>query len=246
MTKAPNHVRCLDVIWEGHADCLHCAIRKNDILADVDVQKYQNLLKRITQFSYAEKSMLFVENSPAKELFVVRKGLIKLEETLDDGSARIVRIVSQGGIAGLEAFLDNHQRYDQTAIALGSAEVCRIPYQVLQDILVHEPDFYKAVLKEWHNQLEASIKVVVDFSTGSLKQRIARVLLMLIDEANRNNQLEINIMHIDDIAALTGVTKESVSRNMAKFKRQKLLTKSGPSKMRFDEAGLRKIAEKDS
>ena len=228
MTKEPNHVRCLDVSWEGHADCLHCAIRKNDILADVDVEKYEHLLKRIIQFSYAEKSMLFVENSPAKDIFVVRKGMIKLEDTLSDGGARIVRLVSKGGIAGLEAFLNNHQRYDQTAIALQRSEVCRIPHQVLQDILEHEPDFYKAVLKEWHEQLEASSRVVVEFSTGSLKQRIARVLLMLIDEANRNNQIEINMMHIDDLASLTGVTKESVSRNMAELKRKQLLTKKSP------------------
>ncbi len=235
MTKVPNHIRCLDITWEGHADCQHCVIRKDDMLAEVDVAKYEDLLKRIVQFSYSEKAMLFVENSPAKDLFVIRKGLVKLEDTLPDGSARIVRIVKKGGVAGLEAFLNHHQRYDQTAIALQDTEVCRIPHQVLVNILHNEPDFYKAVLKEWHDQLEASSKVVVDFSTGTLRQRIARVLLMLIDEANRNMQLEISIMHIDDIAALTGVTRESVSRIMAEMKRNKLLTKSGPNKVRFDE-----------
>lgn len=243
MTKIPNHVKCLDITWEGHADCQHCAIRKDDILADVDIVKYEQLLKRIVQFSYSEKAMLFVENSPAKDLYVIRKGLVKLEETLPDGSARIIRILKKGGVAGLEAFLNNHQRYDQTAIALHKTEVCRIPYQVLQNILVNEPDFYKAVLKEWHYQMEASNKVVVDFSTGNLRQRIARVLLMLVDEAIHNKQVEINMMHIDDIAALTGVTKESVSRKMAELKRNKILIKSGPNKMRFDELALRKIIQ---
>lgn len=246
MSKVPNHVKCLDVTWEGHADCLHCAIRKHDILADVDVVKYERLLKRIIQFSYSEKSMLFVEHSPAKHMYVIRKGLVKLEETLSDGSARIVRLVTKGGVVGLEAFLNDHQRYDQTAIALQKAEVCRIPHSVMKDILHTDPDFYKAVLKEWHYQLEASNKVVVDFSTGTLKQRIARVLLMLVDEARHNNQLEIVMMHIDDIAALTGVTKESVSRNMAELKRNKVLIKSGPNKMRFDEAALREVAQIDT
>jgi len=246
MTKVPNHIKCLDITWEGHADCQHCAIRKYDILADVNIVKYEHLLKRIIQFSYSEKAMLFVENSPAKDLFVIRKGLVKLEDTIPDGSARIVRIVKKGGVAGLEAFLNHHQRYDQTAIALQDTEVCRIPHQILVNILDNEPNFYKAVLNEWHDQLEASSKVVVEFSTGTLRQRIARVLLMLIDEADRNKQLEITLLHIDDIAALTGVTRESVSRIMAELKRNKLLTKSGPNKMCFDESGIRKIAQPES
>ena len=83
--------------------------------------------------------------------------------------------------------MDNGQCYDQTAIALQDAEICRVPYDVIKGILTSDPNFYKAVLIEWHRQIEASNRVVVDFSTGSLKQRLACVLLMLIDEANRND-----------------------------------------------------------
>ena len=246
MTKAPSHVKCVDITREGIADCQHCAIRKYDLLADVDVAKYEQLLKRVVQFCYAKKTVVFVENSPAQAMFVVRKGLLKLEETLSDGSTRIVRVIKRGGVAGLETFLDNGQRFDQTAIALQETEICRIPYEVVESLLNTEPEFYKAVLKEWHDQIEATNRVIVEFSTGSLKQRLACVLLMLIEEANHNSQIEIEMLHIDDIAALTGVTRESVSRILSEFKRQEVLIKSGPGKMRFDEKSLREIAEHPS
>ena len=67
---------------------------------------------------------------------------------------------------------------------------------------------------------------------------------MLIDEANRNDLIEIEMIPIEDMAALTGVTRESVSRIISEFKRSKLLSKSGPHKMLFNEAQLRKVAEK--
>ena len=242
MSKSPNQLKCLDVIWEGHPDCLHCPIRKIDIMAGVDVVKFGYLLKRIIRFSYSEKNLLFVEDTPARDMYVIRNGLIKLENTLTDGSSRIVRLLAKGDVVGLEAFLNSHQGYDQTAIALHKTDVCRIPHQVLKDLLKTDPDFYKSVLKQWHIQLEAANKVVVDFSTGSLKQRVASVLLMLIDRANQDKRIEIMLLPIDDVAALTGVAKESVSRVMAEFKRNKLLVKSAPNKMRFDEAGLRKMA----
>ena len=64
MTKALKHIKCLDVTYQGHADCQHCAFRKNDIMANVDVVKQESLLKRIVQYKYDKKSTIFVENSP--------------------------------------------------------------------------------------------------------------------------------------------------------------------------------------
>jgi CRP-like cAMP-binding protein len=243
MSSASNHIKCTNPKWEGRADCRHCPIRKFDVFAEVNLEKYEDLLKRIVLYNYAKKSMLYVENSPAIELYIVRNGLLKLEETLSDGSTRIVRLVRKGEIAGLETILNNGQCYDQTAIALKDTEVCKVPFPVVNGILTADPDFYKFVLKEWQKQVKASNRVIVEFSTGSLRQRCARVLLMLIDEANHEAKIGIEIMVLEDFAALTGVTRESVSRILSEFKCNNLLIKDDIHKMRFDEAGLRKIAE---
>ena len=243
MTKAPNHINCTNPKWEGRADCEHCPIRKFDIFADVDLYKHDALLHRIDLYDYAKKSKLYVEGSSANGMYIVRKGLLKLEATLHDGTARIVRLVRKGEAVGVESFLNNGQRYDQTAIALKDTQVCRVPYEVINGILTSDSGFYKSVLKEWHHQIEDSDRVIVEFSTGSLRQRCARVLIMLIDEANHEAKTGIEIMGIEDFAALTGVTRESISRVLSDFKRKKLLTKDGPNKFLFNEASLRTIAE---
>jgi len=246
MTKAPNHTKCTNPKWEGRADCEHCPIRKFDIFADVDLHKHEALLNRIDLYNYAKKSKLYVEGSPAIGMYIVRKGLLKLEATLDDGTARIVRLVRKGELAGVESLLNNGQCFDQTAIALKDTEVCRVPYEVINGILTSDPGFNKSVLKEWHQQIEASDRVLVEYSTGTLRQRCARVLLMLIDEANYEAKTGIEIMGTEDFAALTGVTRESVSRVLSEFKRKKLLTKDGQNKFLFNEAGLRSIVESNS
>ena len=243
MTKAPNHINCTNSKWEARADCEHCPIRKFDIFSDIDLHKHEALLHRIDLYDYPKKSNLYVEGSPANGMYIVRKGLLKLEATLDDGTARIVRLVRKGESAGLESFLNNGQRFDQTAITLKDTQVCKVPYEVIKGILSTDPTFFKSILKEWHHQIEASDRVIVEFSTGSLKQRCARVLLMLIDEANHEAKSGIEIMGLEDFAALNGVTRESISRILSDFKRNALLTKVGPNKFLFNEAGLRTIAE---
>lgn len=222
---------------------MHCAFRKHDLFASVDVFKYKDLLQRVIQLRYCKKSILFVEYSPAVELFVVRKGLVKIEETLDDGSKRIIQLIKKGGVVGLETFLNKGQRYDHTAIALQETEVCRISYLVLKGILESDPDFYKAVLKEWHDQIENLGKGIIEFSTGKVQERVARVLLLLIGEAKFDSQTKIEMIPADDTAAITGTTRESISRTIADFKRNKLLTKSRPKYMYFDEIAIRNIVE---
>jgi len=243
MTKMLGSGNCWNISWEGRADCKHCAIRKNAIFADVDVEKYDEYLKPITQYCYPRKTVIYNNGDKATDLYVVRRGLVKLEQILEDGSSRIVRLIQKGGIVGLETFLDHEQKYEQRAVTIHKTHLCRISGRVLQQLIKDDDNFFHAVMEQWHEQLESSSQILVQFSTGSLRRRIALLLLILVDVANKDKLVEIKKIPVQDIASITGSTRESVSRVLAEFKRKKLVTKSSPKKLRFDETGLRKQAE---
>jgi CRP-like cAMP-binding protein len=234
---------CWNITWEGRADCKHCAIRKNDILADIDVEKYDEYLKPIAQYCYPRDTVIYNNGNKATDLYIVRKGLVKLEQILEDGSSRIVRLIQNGSIVGLETFLDHAQKYEQRAVTIYETQLCRIPERVFHQLIKDDDDFFHAVMEQWHEQLEFSSQMLVQFSTGSLRRRIALLLLVLVDEANKDKLVEIKKIPVQDIASITGSTRESVSRVLAEFKRKKLVTKSSPKKLRFDETGLRQQAE---
>ncbi|CAA6824705.1 MAG: Crp/Fnr family transcriptional regulator [uncultured Thiotrichaceae bacterium] len=243
MDKKFHPEKCKDVVWEGRADCQGCSIRGSVVLAGVDLALYENLLTSIMKFCYPGKTVLYNEGVKANYLYTVRKGLVKLEDTLEDGSVRIVRLIKQGQIVGLETLLDHEQRYEQTAVTIHETEVCRIPYRTFHSILEQDPGFIDAVMEQWHKQLEASEQVIVEFSTGTLRQRLAHILLLLVEDANHNHLVEVQMIPIEDIAALAGVTKESVSRILAEFKRNQVVIKSGPNRVRLNEEALRKMTE---
>lgn len=243
MTNSFNSIKCKDITWEGRADCLHCLIRRHDVLATVDVAQHEELLRPIIQYKYCRKNNLYNQGDEATDLFIVRNGMLKLEETLKDGTARIVRLIHRGGIAGIETLLDQNQSYEQSAIAVHETEVCKIPFRVFHNLMNIVPEFIDAIMKQWQQQLEASENVLINFSTGPLKQRLARIMLMLVEESYKQGNTEINMLQIEDIAALTGVTKESVSRVLAEFKRSQLLIKISPHRFDFDKEGLREIAD---
>jgi len=243
MNKQLQKPKCLNITWEGHADCQHCAIRKNDIFATLDVAKYEAILRPISQYTYPAKSLLYVQDAPATDVYVIRNGIVKLEETLGDGTVRIVRILQSGDAVGIETLLDDHQSYDQTAVVLRGAAICKVPYSVFVGLQEDNPTFSKIIMDEWHKQLEAANRVIVDFSTGSVHDRVSRVLIALAECSMRRGSAEIEMLSVEDISALTSVARESISRVMADLKRQKLLQKSGPNRMRYDWEGLNTLVD---
>ncbi len=240
-----RNTKCFDIKWEGRADCQLCSIRKNDIFAKLDVEEHKDILNSISQFNYPEKSLLYRQGNPAVDVYVIRSGIVKLEEVSTDGSVRIVRLLLPSNAVGIETLLDDRQLYDQNAVVLRGASVCRIPYSVFSLLEQASPDFYQMVMKEWHRQLDAADRVIVDFSTGSVHDRVARLLVYLAEASKTRGCSEIEMLGIEDISALTSISRESISRVLASFKRNRLLEKSGPNRMRYNWDGLTSLVEQN-
>lgn len=230
--------KCLSGQREGSADCRHCAIRQHSLFAGLDISKFELLLKPIRQYCFPTNKLVFAQHIPATNVYVVRKGLIKLEETLPDGTQRIVRLIPPGGVAGLETVLDHAQRYDYSAITLRATELCQIPYAVLRQIQVEESGFAEVLMQFWHKQLLAAEQVIVDFSTGTVRERIVKILLSLAALAEQENAQSMYLPSVRDLAALSGVTRESASRVVAELKRLNLLSKAGVNQVQYDMEGL--------
>ncbi|MBU0653560.1 MAG: Crp/Fnr family transcriptional regulator [Gammaproteobacteria bacterium] len=238
-----SDVKCLNVRWEGRAHCEKCAIRKHTLFAELDVVAYEPLLRPIQQYCFPATKLIYAQGVMASDVFVVRKGLLKLEETLHDGTQRIVRLVEPGHVAGTECLLDHQHHYEHSAVALRETEVCQIPSSILHRLAGQKPEFFETLMEHWHRQLHSAEQIIVEFSTGTVRERVARIMLKLIALAEREHKSGIQVPTVRDMSAMTGVTRESISRVMAEFKRSSLLVKVGPNRMQYDLAGLQGIAE---
>ena len=63
---------------------------------------------------------------------------------------------------------------------------------------------------------------VLGLSTGTARERVAQ-LLLLLDRFFSEENGEFILLNREDMAAITGVSVETVSRMIAEFKRQKIL-----------------------
>lgn len=224
--------------WEGEADCVSCTLRNSVLFAGLDEGDFDKIHKPIDLYTLPAGSTLYRAGDKGDHLFTIRSGVLKLVQYLPDGTQRIVRLVRSTDVTGLEAMLG--QNYQHDAVVLQPTQACSLPVSVVQALSQSNPKLHKELLSRWQKALEEADAWLTELSTGSAKQRVARLLLRLV----RNEEAsECELFSREDMGAMLGITTETASRTIAEFKRQSLLVETRPNHFLLDIRNLEHIAE---
>jgi CRP-like cAMP-binding protein len=224
--------------WSGEADCRNCSLRQSVLFSGLKEEDFERIHDPIDQFALKPGTTLYHAGDKGDYMFTVRSGALKLVQYLPDGSQRIVRIVRGTDVLGLEGLLDGAYQHD--AVALQPTEVCRFPSRVVRDLGQQNPDLHRELMARWQRALSEADAWLTELSTGSARQRVARLLLRLVRDRETS---ECQLFSREDMGAMLGVTTETTSRTIAEFKRQSLLVETAPNLFLLDIPNLRRIAE---
>jgi CRP-like cAMP-binding protein len=231
-----HHIQ-LKQAWQGVANCSQCAIRNSVLFAGLTERDFETLHKPIDQFQLKAGSKIYGAGDKAEYMYTIRSGLVKLVQYLPDGTQRIVRLLRTSDVIGLEAVLDPAYKHD--AITLHETEVCRYPSSAAQELSKSNPELHKELMKRWQRALDEADAWVTELSTGSSKQRVSRLLLML---AKGNPANTCTLFGREDMGAMLGITTETASRTIAEFKRQRLIVETAPNEFLIDVRKLEEIS----
>lgn len=224
--------------WSGEADCRNCALRTSVLFAGLEEHDFDRLHDPIDQFNLKPGTTLYQTGDVGDYMFTVRVGSLKLVQYLPDGSQRIVRIARATDVLGLEALIGDGYQHD--AIALQPTKVCRFPTRVVRDLGRENPKLLQELMQRWQRALSEADAWLTELSTGSARQRIARLLLRLVRDRESS---ECELFGREDMGAMLGITTETASRTIAGFKRESLIVESRPNRFLLDIPNLRRIAE---
>jgi len=173
---------------------------------------------------YSAKEIVYSEGAEADTVIVIRSGMVKLISHLANGRARIVRVHSKGSWLGLGGVLG--QPYEHTAIAVEDTDAYRIPVSELLRIKSDNPYLYCRLIECWFDYLQEADLWIAEFSTGSIKARVARLVNFLSKIEDQAASNEVKLLTCEEMAEILGATPESVSRVLAEFKRSNILSPS--------------------
>ena len=213
--------------------CDQCEMRQSVLFADLTNADFHDIQPLIQNVTLAKGEALYQQDEQANALFTIREGLVKLEQYLEDGSYRIVSLLGAHDLIGLEASLT--KTYEHTAVALLPTKVCRIPREVVTKICPRVTD---QLMNKWHNMVRRSHQCALELSTGTARQRMARLLLLLLPADGTQCQLFAR----DDVGALLGITTETACRAISDFRKKKLIEEVSSNLFQCNVAGLQAIS----
>ncbi len=224
--------------WSGEADCLNCTLRQSVLFSGLEEKDFSQIHDPIDQFVLEPGATLYRAGDSGDYMYTIRSGVMKLLQFLPDGSQRIVRLVRTTDVLGLEALVSDTYQHD--AIALHTTEVCRFPSKVVRHLAGDTPKLHQALMQRWQRALSEADAWLTELSTGSAKQRVARLLLRLVRGSDSS---ECDLFSREDMGAMLGITTETASRTIAEFKRKSLLIETRLGHFLLDVPNLERIAE---
>jgi CRP-like cAMP-binding protein len=230
---------CTNAEWIGRAHCDKCHIRQLMLFSELPDTAFHNLLHPIDHFIYPPGSVLYEAGSHKAFIYSIRRGIVKLKHIAEDGSSRIVRLLGNGAAIGLE-LLDDAKSYHHTAIALTPVDLCKIPVSTIRQLESDHPKLCIHVGQQLQNQLNIADQWIIALSTGAARQRVAQLVLLLERFFSEDNGAFI-LINREDMAAMTGIAIETVSRMIAEFKRQKILYRFKDNYYMCNVAALQEI-----
>lgn len=227
----------IDVAWAGHSNCRNCGIRALVLFSELREEDFNHIHLPINDLHYQKGSLLYAQGQESDAVFTVRSGVIKLVQYLPNGRHRIVRLLRQGDVAGLEALFG--QPYEHTAIALQPVLACRIPCEVIHRLNRMTPRLLNQLMERWRRSLHRADEWLTTLSTGSARARVARLFMHLMDEGSYPT---CHLFSREDVGAVLGLTTETASRIIADLKRSHALTEIKINQFRCNRDTLEKIS----
>lgn len=228
---------CTDPAWEGRADCRHCPIRSQVLFAEVPDERIDQVLVPIDNLRYAPKAVIYAAGGSGRYIYTLRRGVVKLLQTLVDGTHRVVRVLTTGDVIGLEALLD--RSYAHTAVAMHGLDICRIPIEVVHKLNAGSSPLHAELMRRWQRNLDQADAFITQLSTGTSQARMARLLLLL---DGPDGLLQGTPLPREDMGQILGISTETASRIVAEFKRQGVVREDNGLLHFTDVAALQRIA----
>ncbi len=226
------------------ATCDHCKSQQDTFLCHLSPAATKAFDAIKVSKHYPEGSVLFLENEPARGIFLVCSGKVKLSVSSKAGKTLILQIVKPGEVIGLSASMCATP-YEVTAQTLHPVQAVFISREDFQQFVNRFPEAYPAITRQFNLQYQRAceqLRTIGLFSTA--QEKLARLILHWPSDgkpAIEANQIRVPLTH-EQIASCLGSTRETVTRTLSDFKSKHLVTLKGATVVIPDRSALMAVS----
>jgi len=227
-----------------NASCLNCGLQKICFpsgLHKVDINRLDEIVERKSPFE--KNQHLYKEGDKFISVYAVRAGVIKLYSYSDKGDEVVHGFYLPGDVIGFDGLVQNEYLYN--AVALDSTSVCNLSYDELSDLSLKIPNLNQQMMSVMSKEMQDGRMHSELLIKRNADQRVAQFICNM-SERYKNcgyayDEFRLNILH-RDVALYLGLTPETVSRILAKFNTDRIVSWKKKEVVIFNEEKLKEAA----
>lgn len=176
--------------------------------------------------AYAERGeIIWLAGSPSQNIDVVGSGFVKMTRSTPQGTEVAIELLGPGQCFGLLVAIEGRE-YPLSAIAVTNTWYLKIPTRQFMEIYNANASLRDHILRGLAPRLRKAHDMMARMSTGRVEQRLAAVLLILMDSYGEPLALGTRIavpLTRQDLAEMAGTTVETSIRVMSKLQKGGIL-----------------------
>jgi CRP/FNR family transcriptional regulator, cyclic AMP receptor protein len=265
--KKPRFVRPTDQPWvDGLAGSGYELVHSCTHMLAKMLEKHQTLLGSIPLFaglspeqlgkiaalaqvrSYAGREVVVNQGEPARALFAIVRGRLKVASCGPDGRDTVLGIMAEGEVFGEVALLDGGMR-SATCTTIEPCELLVIERTQFMELLENSPGIAVGLLHVLAGRLRRLSQRSEDAAFLDVPSRLARSLLDLATRFGERRRAPASGIFIalklsqQELGDLVGATRESVNKHLSDWTRRGYVEIQGGRMVIADIDSVRRIAK---
>ncbi len=220
-------------------NCKNCNC-KTSIFSSLSPDEVEQINSGRYTVHYKAGEILFKQGTPSPHFVCLTKGLAKLYIEGYGKNLILALVKPVDYIFGPGTYVDNRHYY--SAAAVEETTACLVDVNIFKQLIRQNPNFAEEFIGRISRQAIFNFDQVVSLTQKQMPGRIADVLFYLREKIYGKNPFNITISR-QDLADLSGMSKESSIRILKELKDEGILKVIGNTIEILNEKQLRQISQ---
>lgn len=210
-------------------NCEKCPLRKAGHFCCLASETLRELNACSHSSSYPQHAVLTTEGQPARGVFIVCQGRVKLTSMSKEGRSVILRIAQAGEVIGLSAVIANNV-YESTAETLVPTQVRFVAGNDVLRIIRTHPEAAIHASQSLSRECASAYNEIRSLALApTCASKLATLLLSWCPpRSNSGHEVRINSHFTqEEMAEMIGTSRETVTRLLSDFKKQRVIEARG-------------------
>jgi CRP/FNR family cyclic AMP-dependent transcriptional regulator len=185
-----------------------------------------DLLELSEKRRYPKGSIVLYKGDEGQVIYLILKGKVNVDLIDENGKEIILSTLKSGNYFGEMSAFDQMPR-SATIITVEDSEFLVISQKIITDQIKKSPKIALKLLSEMSRRLREADEQISNLALLDVRGRVAQILLKLYRGTNVRKSEDYRIVPrppLKDIAAMSGTSRETVSRILSEFSKRGLIS----------------------